>query len=336
MSKNNRVLFIYTNLSTFVQTDISIIKQSFQLKSYSYNANKKLWLNAVEQVKLLFWVIGKIYKAKAVYIWFADYHSLIPILFARVFKKPSYLVIGGYDVTSIPEICYGSFSNPIRAFFTRYSIKYASLNLPVVDSLVENIYKYVPSAKVKVICTGYDAKLFSSNNIPKKNIILTVGTADNWQRIKIKGIDTFIKVAEKMPKIKFIMVGVNKVVIKKYFKLPPNVEIIEEIPQKELIKYYQKAKIYAQFSLREGLPNVVCEAMLCKCIPVGFNVGGIPIAIGDCGYILNNKDINEIVKVLNNIILSGNNMGKNARDRIIDNFSLEKRRKEIFEILTNS
>ncbi len=330
---NNKVLFIYTNLSTFIQVDISIIKQSFQLKSYSYKANNKLWLTAVEQVKLLFWIIGNIYKAKVVYIWFASYHSFIPILLAKLFKKPSYLVIGGYDVASIPEIGYGSFSKPIRVFFARYSIKYASLNLPVVDSLVEDIYKYVPSAKVKVIYTGYDAKLFSSNNIPKKNIILTVGTADNWQRIKIKGFDIFIKVAEKMPKIKFIIVGINKAVIKKYFKLPPNVEIIGKIPQKELIKYYQKAKIYAQFSIREGLPNVVCEAMLCKCIPVGFNTGGIPVAIGDCGFILKERSVDKAIEIIEKAMNSPESFGKKARERIMKNFTLEQRENKIISII---
>jgi len=37
------------------------------------------------------------------------------------------------------------------------------------------------------------------------------------------------------------------------------------VPDEELIKYYQKAKVY-QLSEYEGLPNALCEAMLCECL----------------------------------------------------------------------
>ena len=34
------------------------------------------------------------------------------------------------------------------------------------------------------------------------------------------------------------------------------------MPQEKLIPYYQKAKVYCQLSMREGLPNALCEALL--------------------------------------------------------------------------
>ena len=65
------------------------------------------------------------------------------------------------------------------------------------------------------------------------------------------------------------------------------------MPGDELLNYFQRAKVFCQFSFSEGLPNTLCEAMLCECIPVGSNVNGIPKAIGDYGYILQLKDVNK-------------------------------------------
>lgn len=45
--------------------------------------------------------------------------------------------------------------------------------------------------------------------------------------------------------------------------------------------------------MSEGLPNTLCEAMLCGCIPVGSEVNGIPLAIGETGFVIKKKDIRE-------------------------------------------
>ena len=42
--------------------------------------------------------------------------------------------------------------------------------------------------------------------------------------------------------------------------------------------------MFCLFSLVEGLPNVVAEAMLCECIPVVTRAGGVPDMVGDNGY----------------------------------------------------
>ena len=65
-----------------------------------------------------------------------------------------------------------------------------------------------------------------------------------------------------------------------------NVKFTGFVPDEELIKYYQKAKVYCQLSRYEGLLNALCEAMLCACVPVGTRYCGIPPAIGDTGMCL--------------------------------------------------
>ena len=52
-----------------------------------------------------------------------------------------------------------------------------------------------------------------------------------------------------------------------------------------LRKYFSTSQFYIQASRLEGLPNALCEAMLCECIPIGNSVFGIPSAIGNTGML---------------------------------------------------
>ena len=65
----------------------------------------------------------------------------------------------------------------------------------------------------------------------------------------------------------------------KNFNLGDNVSLLPALDRKDLVTHYNTTSIYAQLSRSEGLPNVLCEAMLCGCIPVGSPVFGIPKAV---------------------------------------------------------
>ena len=66
---------------------------------------------------------------------------------------------------------------------------------------------------------------------------------------------------------------------------PKNVKILGKQNGQQLKTLYGLNEFYFQGSKIEGLPNVLCEAMLCECIPLGNRVFGIPNAIGDTGII---------------------------------------------------
>lgn len=327
------ILFIHSGFSTFVKKDYEILKKYFQIRKFHYKASKKLTINLLSQIEMCIWLLKNIWSAKFIYIWFADYHSFLPILFAKLFHKKSFLVLGGYDVTYIPEIKYGSFSNPLRSFCAKFSMENATLNLSVSDNIEREALEKVPEAKIKVIYTGYSKDKFLPSTNEKEKIVLTVGEGDTLQRIKLKGIDFFIDVVRAMQKYKFIIIGISNDALKYLKDVPKNVEILERMEQYNLISFYQKAKVYAQFSMREGLPNAVCESMLCGCIPVGFNNGGIPIAIGDCGFILKERNVDAAVKLIEKAMNSPESLGKKARERIMKNFTLEKRENKIISIM---
>lgn len=327
------IIFVFTRMNSFVKTDYEILSAKYRVLDHKSQFDKNLFSYFKAQFQLLWFLVKNIRKFKVLYIWFADYHSFLPILFAKIFRKKSFLVLGGYDVTFLPTIKYGSFSNPIRSFCAKYSISNATLNLAVSDNLIDDAKNFVKFANYKVLYTGYSPDKFIANYDKEFNFVLSVCSANSLQRIYLKGVDLIIKTAEIRKEFKFILIDVNEELLRQNFNLPDNLMCIGKLPQHELIKYYQKASVYLQLSLREGLPNSVCEAMLCGCIPVGMNAGGIPIAIGNTGYITDKRDPKIIGDLISQAVNSSQEQRESAREYIAKNFPLQLREKKLLSLI---
>jgi glycosyltransferase involved in cell wall biosynthesis len=81
--------------------------------------------------------------------------------------------------------------------------------------------------------------------------------------------------------------------------------------------------------MTEGLPNAVCEAMLCECIPVGSAVGGIPAAVGSSGFLLRTRDADEAARLIRQALNAPSSLGKSARRRAVQLFRMELRERAI-------
>lgn len=322
MKKN--ILLVYTNFSTFVKTDFDILSAEHHVEKYQYMPVKGLYRNALEFIKQFFYLAFHIWKFNTVYIWFADYHSFLPVLFAQIFRKRSFVVIGGYDVANLPEINYGSLSRPIRKELTLFSFRHATLCLPVVEGLEEKLKQVCPNAKSQTIHTGYQFQLNENIDFatPREKIILTVSITENYQRFMVKGLDRFKELAGKLPEYKFIIVGAKEAAKSLFDPLPQNLLLYPPVEQSELIEFYKQASYYAQFSRSEGLPNALCEAMLYGCIPLGTKVGGIANVISDHGLIINKWDIKKATNFLEKSIPFSR---KEISESILNKYSFDHR-----------
>ena len=143
-----------------------------------------------------------------------------------------------------------------------------------------------------------------------------------------------------MPNYTFNLIGLEEKQVqfyKKKYNAPDNVNFLPKQAREKLRDFYREASIYLQLSRAEGLPNVLCEAMLCGCIPIGSAVFGIPEAIQDTGFIVKRPNISDIKKAIINveekIKKDENKMREMARKRIQKDFLLEGRYKKLQEII---
>jgi len=100
----------------------------------------------------------------------------------------------------------------------------------------------------------------------------------------------------------------------------------------ELLRFYQRARIYCQPSRREGLSNALCEAMLCGCIPVATDVGGTAGAVGDTGFVVPSSDPVALADAVD-AARSSSKDGAKARERVRALFPKERRERRLKEVV---
>jgi len=309
------ILFVYVNYSSFVKADFEILSTFANVTKYQFKPGKGVFKTGFEVLKELIFLIFSGFKFDSVFVWFGDYHSMLPVLFAKLFGKKSFVMIGGYDVSTLSEYKYGSFSNPIRAFFTRNTFKFVDICFPVADALRKKLLIINSKANAETIATSVDVKKFSFSEYERSKSIITVSGTENHQRLMVKGLDRFRELATWLPEFEFVIIGANDGV-KSYFEpLPANLTLLPPQQFDQLTQHYERASFYAQLSRSEGLPNALCEAMLCGCIPFGTNVGDIQITIGNTGLTIDDwkpKILVDYIRLNHNNIQLRNQ----ARERI--------------------
>lgn len=352
--KRKKVLLVYPNYSSFVKTDFEILSSEFEVTRYHFQPVKGALRTLRELMKQFVFLLFNLRKFNFVFIWFADTHAFGPVLFGNLLKIKSAVVIGGFDAVSLPEIKYGLYcSNQIRQFLGKYAVKHASYLLPVDESLIENtnyfadpagkglpvgVKKFVPGIKGKIIVvpTGYDTDFWQpTKGVVRKKSVVTVAAITNWQRWHLKGCDFLSQIASKMPETEFYIYGISNSMFEELQKiaLPDNLYLNGLVSTEKLPAIYSAHQIYAQLSLSEGLPNVLCEAILCGCIPIGSNVNGIPRVINEEKLIVYKKDVEEAVSKLHEAKSIKQTDLTNLREFISCHFNSQKRISRVIKII---
>ena len=318
------ILVIYNHDSSWVHDDIAILKKHFNVKTFFYKKDKKR-KNLEQLIKI----------SDVIYIWFASFHGVKASYLAKKYGKKIITVASGYSVANVKEFNYGLAVHFYTRWIPKYILKRTDVIIAVSESNKKEILNLIKNHhNIKVVYHGFDTDFFKADDsIQKKNMVITVGGLDRVS-IKRKGIDKFLSIAHKCPNISFQVIGKIHDEMQSFIdKSPNNVNFTGFVTRNELLKYYQKAKVYAQFSFHEGFGCTVAEAMLCNCVPIVTNRGSLPEVVGESGYVIPYWDEKKAINAVRIALELPFDQNQDIREKTINRFSLTLREKKILEIV---
>lgn len=334
---NNKCLFVYTSNAPFVRNDGQFLKKYFDVREYYFNLEK----SPVKLIKNLFlfafYVFFSIPKINFVYTWFTDYHSPIVILWAILFKKPIYTVVGGYEVEYIPNLKYGGLKNFIRKNLIIFCLNHATKLLVVSAYTLRKTRNLIKHERIELVYNGIDLTNINYKDIKNgkdKKYFLTVGNFKSEQILKLKGIDKFLQLAEILKEETFVIIGVPTSLHHCIRKKNTNVIIKPHMPFKELKEYYLKSKYYLQLSETESFGMSVLEALSFGVVPILSNRGALPEIFSKCSILIDMDNFDAELKIIPNKI-EKYKIEKNTLIKFLSKFDINNRYDKLLKLLIN-
>ena len=219
-----------------------------------------------------------------------DAHYLYPdglaaVLLGKYFKRPVILSARGTDTHHYPGI-------PIVRGHIKRALGDADHLISVCDSLKSIMVGLgCPSGKISVVPNGIDPSRFFPKSredarravgVPSDaRMLLTVGTLNENKGMGI--LVEALSLIDAMGALDFdtYMVGdgesreaIGRSIAEK--GLESRVRIVGEVPNNDLVDWYNAADLFFLGSRREGWPNVIVEALACGTPVVATPVNGVP------------------------------------------------------------
>lgn len=320
-----RILFVHQGLVPFIEKDLRILEQAHEVRECYFPGYHAGWLRVAKNVLHLF---RGVLWCDVTFSWSGKLHAFFAVLFSKILGKKSVVVSGGDDVARIPETSVGIFNFWWKKCFALFVFKYAALILCTSDFNRDETLKNAraDTRKIKLIYHGFELDEFRRMpNIKKEDIAITVGIVKSTNTY-IKGLRFFVESAQFLPDREFIVVGpwVDAAIEDLKRIAPRNVVFTGGLYWDDLIRMYNRAKVYVQVSIYESFGCSVAEAMLCECVPVVSRRGALPEVVDDCGLYIDNLEPQELAQKIEQALDSV--LGLRARERIMTLFPLEKRK----------
>jgi glycosyltransferase involved in cell wall biosynthesis len=323
-----RILFVHNRKASFVAIDREILAERYEVEDL-YQPGRRP--NPVK-------VVSGVLRADLVFGWFASWHTFFPITLAWLLRKPSVLIVGGFDTANMPDIGYGYQQGGLRRAASRWIMRRArrlATNSEYSLSEVERNTP-IPPERVAVIHHGVPDP-FGAEPGPKEREALTVGAIDQTTLVQ-KGQIPFVEAARLLPDVRFTLAGkwLDGSVEELRARAADNVAFTGWLSDDELHAAYRRAAVYVQASRHEGFGLAVAEAMLAGCVPVVMNVTAMPEVVGDAGVLIGSQEPAEVADGVKRALELGPDAALRARERILAAFPMESRRDGILGVVQDA
>ena len=318
-----RILFVHNALRSFVRVDRDILSSVHELDEVD--------LSIPSRVATL---PSRLARTDLVYAWFAGLHSLGPVVAAVILRRPSVVVVGGYDTANEPEIGYGHMAHPVKRHMVRLICGAATALVANSRTAAEEVRRNTGTGTpVHMLYHGFapPALPFCAERDP---VVLTVGNVRR-SNLERKGHAAFIRAARLVPEARFILAGRHDddTAARLGAQATDNVQITGYLPQPKLDELFARASVYIQASVHEGFGCALAEAMAAGCMPVVTRRGALPEVAGECGLYVDNPNPDCIARAVRRGLAASASERRAVAQRIANRFSLEGRRRSLLDLV---
>ena len=313
-----KVLFVHNCPTEFVKIDSELLSRRFVSRELCARLSARQFVTVPAAVA---W-------ADVVVCWFASWHAIAPVLFAKLLGKSCVLIVGGYDSANMPEIHYGHQRGGAKKLISSWLIRNASLLVVNSEYSAHEVTANVPHLRcpIRVIYHGIPDSFGNdlAPNIP--NRVITVGNVCRSNLLR-KGIRWFCEASHLVPEAEFIVAGKHVDESVTYLRSisGSNVRFTGFLSAPDLAALYRSASVYVQPSGHEAFGLSVAESMLAGCIPVVSNRGSLSEVVGDCGVVLKSCDPRTVADGIREAMRATPGQRVAARARILTAFPVDKR-----------
>ncbi len=328
-----RLLFVKSRRASFIELDQRLLAERFELHEL-YQPGR------VSDPRR---VLREVLAADVIVGWWASWHTFLPFTLAWLLRKPTLLIVGGFDTAAEPDFGYGYQIGGARAALSRFIMRRARILMTNSEYSRQEIWRNAGIApeRVRVLYHGIEdrhpaggaaAPPADQTGAAGRPLALSVGVVDS-ANLERKGLRAFVAAAAYVPEVDFVLAG--KIVGDAGSELrrgaSANVRLTGWLEQDELDALFARADVYVQASRHEGFGVAVAEAMLARCVPVTTRAGALPEVVGETGVLLEDGDPRTIALGVREALHLDTEGA--ARERVLEHFSVAQRRHGLSALL---
>ncbi len=264
-----RILYVHSRRNTFTRIDRDALAERHEVVDYFQESFRprpaELW--------------RKVGECDAIVGWFASWHTALALRFARVRRKPSLLIFGGFDTAAEPEIGYGSQRGGVRRRLVKTTANLATRLVTNSESSLREIGENlgIDPERVEVVYHGIPDRFEDVDSAaPRERMALTVGVVYDINLLR-KGHGPFCEAAARVPDVEWVLAGawLDGTGEELAAKAPPNLRLTGYLSDDDLDDLFRRCGVYVQASLHEGFGMSLAEAMLAGAVPVVTAAGAL-------------------------------------------------------------
>lgn len=329
-----RLLFVKSRRASFIELDQRLLAERYdvhELYQPGHFSDPRV-------------VIRELLAADVIVGWWASWHTFLPFTLAWLLRKPTLLIVGGFDTAAEPEYGYGYQLGGARAWLSRLIMRSARILMTNSEYSREELRRNagIGPERVRVVHHGIPEADTAGGGVgriltgivsdPDRPIAITVGIVDatNLER---KGLRAFVQAAALVPEVNFVLAGriVGAAGAELERGAGGNLSLTGWLEREQLESLLRQARVYVQASRHEGFGVAVAEAMLAGCVPVVTRAGALPEVVGDTGVLLDDASPRAVAIGVREALHLGS--AEAARRRVRERFSVAQRRAGLFALL---